>query len=80
MMKCILIIYTKINEYLLSIELVVLNIVVLFPRRILPPLSPVLCSGISTTTGDSVLLSISVVFAFFMPKAFLKQTIIQLRK
>ena len=44
-------------------EFSVLNNVALFPRRIVPPRSPWVCSGISTTTGWGVSGSISVELA-----------------
>ena len=47
----------------LMTEFSVLNNVALFPRRIVPPRSPWVCSGISTTTGWGVSGSISVELA-----------------
>ena len=47
----------------LMTEFSVLNNVALLPRRIVPPRSPWVCSGISTTTGWGVSGSISVELA-----------------
>jgi len=50
-------------DHSLKIESSVLNTVRLFPNRIVPPMSPGLCSGISITTGCIVSGSNSVEFA-----------------